>query len=65
MGAQKPVFLRKDALLPADSVKNPVSLSECVSPVMANSRHVLAFLNLFNRTLNFLWVCLSISPSIR
>jgi len=25
-------FLRKDALQPADSVKNPVSLIGCVSP---------------------------------
>ena len=30
MGAEKPGFLRKDALAPADWVKNPVSFSECV-----------------------------------
>jgi len=45
--------------------KNPVSLPESVSLVITNSRHVLGFLISRDRSLNFLWVCLSISPSIR
>jgi hypothetical protein len=32
MGAQKPGFLRKDALQSEDLVKNPVSFVECVNP---------------------------------
>src|SRR4028119_1270100 len=34
MGPRNRVFLRKDAFVLEDWVKNPVSLSECVSPVL-------------------------------
>src|SRR4028119_1254243 len=34
MGPRNRFFLRKDAFVLEDQVKNPVSLSECVSPVL-------------------------------
>ena len=38
-GVQKPGFFLNTSLLPADLVKNPVSLSDCVAPKPSFFRH--------------------------
>ena len=45
MGAQKPGFFTKiHRLQPEDKVKNPVSLSECVSPADVRKQKGVIFL---------------------